>query len=1158
MVDFVSSTELGGITNLALAATVKDGFVDGMDTCSYVKRLDAVLNTLGALARASREATATLGSPDDDFVGVRRIVHAFRFALMPPEDVPPAIAPGRYRFILNVTFDGGWEPYMRVIWRDLGTMLDLMFCNCVGYPLAHSCRFEEYVAWVRAHELAGGFFYVDGGGSVADRRFLEQRFAAEIQNTIVPTPGAAVPATPQQQALAALRPMSAFYALAPIFPANATQDSDILLRSTCDILRGLDAKSLGLLLPSDVQKSNAAMLGWYQPKSTRQVAQTGGLPSIDRSDVQGGILASYPDITWGSLILLRITDAALAARALAAWPVTSAADPAGAIYRNLSLTFAGLRALGVPANALAKLPQEFVDGMAARAGVLGDVRVNHPDNWRLPARYWPDGEPLPADGLPPVDLATVCVVIQLRGAVAGDWKIELAPLLSQGLEVLAIQPMLRYPAAAASTNSREHFGFIDGFSQPGVGPATTPPLTWDDAVPAGEILLGYANQRGDGRVPGAADPLFDNGSFLVVRKLSQDVAALDQAVTRIAGAGAKKDVLSQLMGRDPDGAPRIKIQPAAATPNSFDFSADPLGELCPIQSHIRRANPRLPAVPPSQPDAAPNPMPRIMRRGMSYGPRFSDKPNEPRGLVFMAYNASIAEQFEKIQRWLTGSTPAGGFSAHSDAFVGVPDPSRTRPFTVLNAAGAPVIHDLGNKPFVGLEWGLYLFAPSISALKRLAGLAAAAAAAQPLPADPPTDSFDGWQRVLEDSATRSGAWASVRTRHGGVLRTDYGVLVGDPALVRQVFADEQNYSVRGYGRRMSQSLGLGYLGQDRDAGHDAPALGSNKALASIDEPTAFTLAATYAATAIRKALDDAQTLSGVRRATIDLGTLGETVLAQLCTKWFGFPDGTYMVEAPIEPPAPVSRCPSHLLATSRFVFSPRPSAMVEQVGSVLGQRVHQAIAEGLKNKVKLGPIAKMIRLAVAGLPGGSKGKPAGDQDVRTIGGAMLGFAPTTYGNLHNIATAWLHPGVLSELQTTLLDKRRSAGQGGAPLGSSDVPFGYPVANEALRTSMLRAMLQAPVPDMLWREAKRDHTLGPLAIREGERIIVGIISASQCVADPLSAGHYVNFGGDFASAETLHACPGYAMAMGTLLGTFSAVLGAGALRPAGGTALTITG
>jgi hypothetical protein len=257
-----------------------------------------------------------------------------------------------------------------------------------------------------------------------------------------------------------------------------------------------------------------------------------------------------------------------------------------------------------------------------------------------------------------------------------------------------------------------------------------------------------------------------------------------------------------------------------------------------------------------------------------------------------------------------------------------------------------------------------------------------------------------------------------------------------------------------------------------------------------------------------------------------------------------------MVEAPVEPPAPVSRCPAHLLAASRFIFSPRPSAMVEQAGSVLGQRVHGAIDAALKAGVALGPVALQIQQAVAGLPGG----PQDDLAVRTIGGALLGFAPTTYGNLRNIATAWLRPGALSDLQTTLLDKRRDAGAGNQ---TDDEPFGYALVNEVLRSGMLGAMLQAPVPDMLWRIAKRDHRLGPLAIREGEHIIIGIISASQCVADPDSAGHYVNFGGDFASAETLHACPGYAMAIGTLLGVFGALLGAGALRPAGGLALTIT-
>jgi Dyp-type peroxidase family len=1131
MVDFVSSTELGGITNLALAATVKDGFVDGLDTCSFVKRLDAVLNTLGALARASREAASTPGLPDNDFVGQRRIVHAFRFVIMPPDDVPPGVAPGRHRLILNVTFDAGWEPYMRVIWRDLGTMLDLMFCNCVGYPLAHSCRFEDYVAWVRAHELAGGFFYVDGTGSIADRRFLERRYAAEVQAAIVPPPPIATPTTPADQALAALRPMSAFFALAPIFPANAVRDSDALLRSTCDILRGLGAADLSRLLPADVKSRNAAMLAWYQPPPTRQVEQGGGLPTVVHGDVQGGILESYDGITWGCRPLHGGVDGPRAAAALAAWPVTTAADASApaALRRNIALTFGGLRALEVPESVLAKLPQEFVDGMAARAGVLGDVRGNHPDRWRLPERYWPTGSARP-EVLPPVDLATVDVAIQLRGPQPGDWRAELAPLLAQGLEVLAVQPLVRYPSPADPTNSREHFGFEDGFSQPHVGPKN-PSLAFDDAVPAGEILLGHANERGDGRVPGTPDPLLDNGSFLVVRKLSQRVEVLNRVVAKAASLASVPDLMSRMMGREPDGTPRVD-PPLAAGANDFNFSKDPDGAVCPVQAHIRRANPRDPV-----------PLPRIMRRGMSYGPRFEDEPEAARGLVFMAYNASIAEQFEKIQRWICSSTPAGGHSAHVDPFIGVPDPARTRPF-VFEAGGREVIVDLGPDPFVVLEWGLYLFAPSVSALKWMARAAADARGAVTLPADPPTDSFDGWQRILEDGATRDAAWASVRTRHGGVLRTDYGVLVGDPVLVRKVFADQENYSVRGYGQRMSASIGLGYLGQDSDAGHDEPAAGSNRALARVTEREAFDLASGFAARCLTDALGASGASPGQRQATIDLGSLGETVLAKLCASWFGFPDGRFMVEAPTEPAAPTSRCPAHLLAASRFIFTPRPTEMVRQVGGALGHRVLEAVSAGLAAKIPMGPVSLEIQAALAGLPPG----PDNDLVARTIGGAMLGFAPTTYGNLRNVATAWLRPGVLSDLQTDLLAARRAAAPGEATCD---------IASRVLRTGLLTAMLKQPVPDMLWRIAKRDHQLGPLSVREGEHIVVGLLSASQLVTDPQSSEHYVIFGGNQSVGETLHACPGYAMAIGTLLGVFCAVLEAGALRPAGGLALTIT-
>ena len=48
---------------------------------------------------------------------------------------------------------------------------------------------------------------------------------------------------------------------------------------------------------------------------------------------------------------------------------------------NLALSFEGLRALGVPDASLDEFPTEFKQGMAARAGLLGDVGESAPENW---------------------------------------------------------------------------------------------------------------------------------------------------------------------------------------------------------------------------------------------------------------------------------------------------------------------------------------------------------------------------------------------------------------------------------------------------------------------------------------------------------------------------------------------------------------------------------------------------------------------------------------------------------------------------------------------------------------------------------------------------------------------------------------------------------
>ena len=48
---------------------------------------------------------------------------------------------------------------------------------------------------------------------------------------------------------------------------------------------------------------------------------------------------------------------------------------------NIGFTFHGLRALGLPTRTLQHLPAEFIEGMAARAHILGDIGDSAPANW---------------------------------------------------------------------------------------------------------------------------------------------------------------------------------------------------------------------------------------------------------------------------------------------------------------------------------------------------------------------------------------------------------------------------------------------------------------------------------------------------------------------------------------------------------------------------------------------------------------------------------------------------------------------------------------------------------------------------------------------------------------------------------------------------------
>jgi Dyp-type peroxidase family len=831
------------------------------------------------------------------------------------------------------------------------------------------------------------------------------------------------------------------------------------------------------------------------------------------------------------------------------------------VHRNIAFTFNGLRQLGVPETQLALLPKEFQEGMEARAGLLGDVRENHPDHWVLPE--WNVDVP-PHDvhpERPRVRMSLVDVVVQFTVVEpdgADEWD-ETHPLYddvrrfvesarTEGLNVMSRQ-LMRNRLDPESGRPRDHFGFTDGISQP------RPNASGRDGVKLGEILLGYENDRRD---PAFADEgggldaatlavrgsLLDNGTFLVLRKL-------EQHVDRVRPIGTP--VLEKMLGRRMDGTPLVPAARAGDL-NDFDYTNDPQGRQCPLQAHIRRANPR------NGSDTVR--VPRILRRGMSYGPSPDDsggadtadrregtsRPSGPeRGLMFMAYNASIAEQYEVIQRWLTGGNSTGLFSGMRDPITAVPDvpqPGTFRHFA--DPSGGPPIGRPGMPaaPLVSLRWGTYLFVPSFAAVqqitvnpvvdvRRLAAEQAAAGGAVMAR----LHTSDEWAAIYEDStAINSGITeavsAAIRSRHGGVRRTPYGVIVTSERLVMGVLGNDTVFSVSEYRNRLGHSIGQIYLGLDAGDRYDALSYRANAEIQRVSAEMAFRRAWDETLKALAGVLETTQT-----PALFSLEKLADQALAQMSKAWFGIPDGQTVLEGGRPVPGDTApRCPFHTLAPSRYIFSsPNPRPPVAAAGTHLGRH----LLAGVKAFVSRYPDRRSRRALAQTAPlSAAVFETIGDDSdavASNLVGLLEGFLPTVYGTFIKTMHLWIGDESLWRLQQDLCEERDAD---------------YVHARRVLQEPLEVAMMKHPVPDLLYRTATRDVDLGGLRVRAGERVVLSIVGATSDLRQQGRTSTAPVFGGyRSAAGHPTHACPGYEMAMGVLLGMVAAVLQSATLFPA---------
>ncbi|WPP01773.1 hypothetical protein SFA35_10655 [Pseudomonas sp. HR96] len=391
----------------------------------------------------------------------------------------------------------------------------------------------------------------------------------------------------------------------------------------------------------------------------------------------------------------------------------------GTPYVGVGLTAAGYAALQVTA---VPADPSFAAGMQATTG-LNDP---HPDTWD---GYFHDPKAL--HGL----------------VIIGDAKSDpMAHKLAQIHHLIAAHPgvnILGTQEGRAMHNSNgdgiEHFGYVDGRSQPlflhedleAERLLKDGTSTWNPDFPLQQAIVSD---------PAAPDPSRHFGSYFIFRKLEQNVKRFKEQELAFADslklAGVDRERAgAMVLGRFEDGTP-VTSQFADGNhhpvPNNFNYGSDAEGAKCPFLGHIRKTNPRGSG---GFGQTAEQERAHLMaRRGLTYGKRLDNpndgktdnKPEQDVGLLFMAFNSNIGDQFEFTQiNWannpdfpqLPADSPAGTHAPGIDPVIGqLPVGQGRRDVSSPAAWGKPgeIISVPSVPQAVTMKGGEYFFMPSLA------------------------------------------------------------------------------------------------------------------------------------------------------------------------------------------------------------------------------------------------------------------------------------------------------------------------------------------------------------------------------------------------------------------------------------------------------------
>ncbi len=405
--------------------------------------------------------------------------------------------------------------------------------------------------------------------------------------------------------------------------------------------------------------------------------------------------------------------------------VTSAREQldAARVFRDTGssggcVTLAFLSSAGYGALVVNSFPPDpvFAGGMAARGSQLADPP---PQRWDRHLRG---------------PIHAMVLLADDSAALVRRARKTLLEGLPPGVVLLGEETGLAMESKLSPGEGIEHFGYVDGRSQPLMLQEDIEherdnrdgTSVWNPTFGLDTALV---------QDPGGAGP-HSFGSYFVFRKLEQNVRAFKKAEARLARAlGLNGDDAERagamIVGRFEDGTP-IAMQRAdganAPVPNNFDYADDPSGSKCPLHGHTRKTNPRgdslrLGATLKEERSHL------MARRGITYGKRgkhpnskslsFDEMPTRDVGLLFMAYQADIARQFEFTQaKWVNDPNFVEADTG-IDPVIGQGPRGGQRCPVSWGGGKEAERESFDFRGFVSLKGGEYFFAPSISALQAL-------------------------------------------------------------------------------------------------------------------------------------------------------------------------------------------------------------------------------------------------------------------------------------------------------------------------------------------------------------------------------------------------------------------------------------------------------